>query len=60
MTRWVAVWMDTNLTFKENHNQSRKKARAAEVLLWSLIGMYQVILACVGAVQIAWVQVVML
>jgi len=29
-TRWVGVWMDAHLTFKEHHNCCMKKARAAE------------------------------
>jgi len=31
--RWLDVWMDTHLRFKEHHNRSMKKVRAAEVIL---------------------------
>jgi len=29
-TRWLGVWMDAHLMFKEHHNRCMKKARAAE------------------------------
>jgi len=29
-TRWLGVWMNAYLTFKEHHNRCMKKARAAE------------------------------
>jgi len=29
-TRWLGVWMDAHLTFKEHHNRCMKKARASE------------------------------
>jgi hypothetical protein len=29
-TRWLGVWMDTQLTCKEHHNRCMKKARATE------------------------------
>jgi hypothetical protein len=36
VTRWLGVWMDTHLTFKEHHNECMKKAMAAEARLRSL------------------------
>jgi hypothetical protein len=59
-TRWLGVWMDAQLTFKEHHNQGMKKARAAEVRLRSLTGAHGVVSACVRAVQVACVQAVAL
>jgi len=35
-TRWLGVWLDANLTFKEQHNQCMKKARAADARLRTL------------------------
>jgi len=59
-TRWLGVWMDAHLTFKEHHNQCMKKARAAEARLRSLTGMYGVVPACVRVAQIACVQTITL
>jgi hypothetical protein len=59
-TRWLGVWMDAHLTFKEHHNRCMKKARAAEARLRSLTRTYGVVPACVRAVQIACVQAVAL
>jgi len=59
-TRWLGVWMDTHLRFKEHHNRCMKKARATEARLRSLTAMYGIVPACVSAVQIAWVQAVTL
>jgi hypothetical protein len=59
-TRWLGVWMDAHLTFKEHHNRCMKKARAAETRLRSLTRTYAVVPACVRAVQIACVQAVAL
>ena len=59
-TRWLGVWMDAHLMFKEHHNRCMKKARAAEARLRSLTGMYRVVPACVIAVQVACVQAVAL
>ena len=35
-TKWLGVWMDTHLTFKEHHNRCMKTTRAAEARLRSL------------------------
>jgi hypothetical protein len=59
-TRWLGVWMDAHLTFKEHHNRCMKNARAAEARLRSLTRTYGVVPACVRAVQIACVQAVAL
>jgi hypothetical protein len=32
-TRWLGVWMDAHLTFKEHHNQCMMKAKTADVQL---------------------------
>jgi hypothetical protein len=32
-TRWLGIWMDAHLTFKEHHNRCMKTARAAEARL---------------------------
>jgi hypothetical protein len=52
-TRWLGVWIDAQLTFKEQHNQCMKKARAAEARLRSLTGAHGVVSACVRAVQVS-------
>jgi len=59
-TRWLGVWMDAHLTFKEHHNRCMKKARAADARLRSLTGTHGVVPACVRAVHIACVQAVAL
>jgi hypothetical protein len=59
-TRWLGVWMDANLTFKEHHNRYMKKARAAEARLQSFTKTYGIVPACVRAVQVASVQAVAL
>jgi hypothetical protein len=59
-TRWLGVWMDAHLTFKEHQSRCMKKARATEARLRSLTGAHGVILACVRAVQVACVQTVAL
>ena len=33
VTRWLGIWIDTHLTFKEHHNRCMKNARAAEARL---------------------------
>ena len=42
-TRWLRVWMDAHLTFKEHHNRCMKKARAAEARLRTLTKTYGVV-----------------
>jgi hypothetical protein len=32
-TRWMGVWMDAHLTFKEQHNRWKQKARVADCIL---------------------------
>ena len=55
-TRWLVVWMDAPLTFKEHHNRCIKTARAAEARLRSLTKTYGVVPESVRAVQVACVQ----
>ena len=57
-SRWLGVWMDAHLTFKEHHDQCIKKARTVEAGLRSLTGMYGVIPPRNRAVQIARDQAV--
>jgi hypothetical protein len=52
-TRWLGVWMDAHLTFKEHHNRCMKKARAAEARLCMLTKLDGIISEGVRAVQIA-------
>ena len=52
-TRWLGVWMDAHLTFKEHHNRCMKKARAAEARLQTLTKTYGVVPDSVMAVQVA-------
>jgi hypothetical protein len=51
-TRWLGVWMDARLRFKEHHNRCIKKARAAEDRLRVLTKMHGIIPERVRAVQI--------
>jgi len=60
LTRWLGVWMDANLRFKEHHNRCTKKARAAEARLRKLTGMYGIVPAWMRAVQVRCVQAVTL
>ncbi|KAF8533028.1 hypothetical protein BDD12DRAFT_900657 [Trichophaea hybrida] len=41
--RWLGVWMDAHLTFKEHHNRCLKKARAAEARLRTLTRMHGIV-----------------
>jgi hypothetical protein len=59
-TRWLGVWMDAHLTFKEHHNRCMKNPRAAEARLRTLTKTYGVVPESVRAVQIACVQAVAL
>jgi len=58
--RWLGVWMDAHLTFKEHHNQCMKKARAAEAQLRTLTKMHGILPVRVRAVHIPCVQAVAL
>jgi hypothetical protein len=59
-TRWLGVWMDAHLTFKEHHNRCIKKARAAEAGQRVLTRMHTIVPERVWAVQIACVKAVAL
>ena len=59
-TRWLGIWMDAQLTLKEDHNQCMKKSRAAEATLGTLTKTYGVVPENVGAVQLSCVQAVAL
>jgi len=59
-TRWLGVWMDTRLTFKEHHNRCMKTARGDKARLRTLTKTYGVVPESVRAVQIACVQAVTL
>jgi hypothetical protein len=43
VTRWLRVWMDAHVTFKEHHNLCINKARAAEARLRVLTKMHGII-----------------
>jgi hypothetical protein len=49
-TRWLGVWMDAHLTFKEDHNRCMKKAREAEARIRTLTRTYGVVPESVRAV----------
>ena len=58
VTCWLGVWMDADLTFKEQHNRCMKNARAAEARLGTLTMTFSIDLECEKAVQVACVQAV--
>jgi hypothetical protein len=60
VTRWLGVWIDAHLTFKEHHNRFMKTARAAEARLQTLTKTYCVVPESVRAVQMACVEAVAL
>jgi len=60
VTRWLGVWMDTHLTFKEYHNRCIKKVKSADVQLQSLTGEHGILPPCMRAVQVACVQAITL
>jgi len=60
VTRWLGVWMDPLLMFKEHHNRCMKKARAAEASLRTLTQTYGVVPEIVRAVQVPCIQAVAL
>jgi len=57
-TRWLAIWMDSPLTFNEHHNRCIKKAWAAAARLRTLTKTYKVQPGSVRAIQVACVQAV--
>jgi hypothetical protein len=59
-TRWLGVWMDAYLKFKEHPYRRMKKARAEEARLRSLTKTYGVVPESVRAVQVACVHAVAL
>jgi len=59
-TRWLGVWMDAHLTFKEQHSRCMTKVRAAEARLRTLTKIYGVVPESVRAVQVACVPAVAL
>ena len=60
VTRWLGVSMDAHLTLKVHHNRCIEKARGAEARLCSLTRMQDIVPERVRAVQIAYVQAVVL
>jgi hypothetical protein len=42
-TRWLGVWMDAHLTFKEHHNHCMKRSSAAEAQLLLRLRMHGII-----------------
>jgi len=59
-TRWLGVWLDTHLTFKEHHTRCMTKVRAAKARFHSLMRMHGIVPERVGAVQIACIQAIVL
>ena len=59
-TRWLGVWMDAHLTFKEHHNRCMKEARAAEARFRTLTNTYSGFCESVQAIHVACVQAVSL
>jgi len=59
-TRWLGVWMDTHLTFREHHHRCMKKARVADARLLALPKTYGVVPESIRAMQVARGQVVAL
>jgi len=59
-TRWLGVWMDAHLTFKEHHNRCMKKPTATEARLRTLTKTYSVVPESIRAIQVACVQAVAL
>jgi hypothetical protein len=57
-TRWLLVWMDAHLTFKNHHNRCMKKARAPQARLRLLTKIHGIIPDRVRAVQMACIQAV--
>jgi len=59
-TRWLGIWMDVNLIFKEHHNRCMKKAMAADARVQTLAKTYDVIPESIRAVQVACIRAVAL
>src|SRR5438046_5268739 len=57
-TRWLGIWLDSGLRFKEHHQKHMAKAHAAERRLQSLTGRYGLSAGNVRRIQIAAVQAV--
>jgi len=59
-TRWLGVWMDANLTFKEQLTRCVKNATEAEATLRTVTTAFNVVTERVSAIQMACVQAVAL
>jgi len=59
-TRWLGIWMDAHIMFKEPHNRYMKKARAPEARLGTPTTTYAVVPQSIRAVSVACVQAVAL
>jgi hypothetical protein len=59
-TRWLGVWIDAHLTFKDHHNRCMTLAKRAEVRLRSLTKTYGVVPESIWDVEVACVQAVVL
>jgi len=52
-TRWLGVWMDAHITFKEEHNRCMRNATAADARLRTVTKTYGVVPDSVRAVHVA-------
>lgn len=59
-TRWLGVWLDSKLDFREHHNRCMKKARAVEGQIRRLSGPRGMTPTHVRQVQVATAQAVAL
>jgi hypothetical protein len=59
-TRWLGVWLDSQLTLKEHHHNRLGKARKAEARVRTLVGKLGLTPADVRKIQVAAVQAVAL
>lgn len=57
-TRWLGIWLDSALSFREHKNVYLQKAKRAEARLRSLVGKQGLAPGLVRKVQIAVVQAV--
>lgn len=58
VSRWLGVWIDAHLTFKEQPNQCMNEARGAEGRPGTITKTYLVVPGSVWAIIVAWDQAV--
>jgi len=52
-TRWLGVWIDAHLMFKDQHNRCMKKAMAVKARLRTITKLYGIAPETIRAVQVA-------